>query len=128
MNRLEDSYEYDFEKDHSHRCHGLVMVPATMGQPAAETHLPTPLDTLLWAVNHMDRAWFQSQPFRVGPSFKEEAGTEPAIASATPFSQPMERPPEPVEDSKVAVLNSAQVRPGPTPMLTRRSRHDKRNW
>ena len=107
---------------------GLVMVPATMGQPAAETHLPPPPDPLLWAVNHMDRAWFQAQPFRVGPFFKEEAGAEPAITSASPFSQPMDWPPKPVEESKVAVLNSAQMRPGPAPMQARRSRHDRRNW
>ena len=109
-------------------CTGLFMVPATMGQPAAEMHLPTPPDPLLWAVNHMDRAWFQAQPFRVGPSFKEEAGTEPAIASASPFSQPMEWPPKPVEESKVAVLNSAQMRPRPALIPTRRGRHDRRNW
>jgi hypothetical protein len=106
-------------------CTGLFMVPATMGQPAVGTHLQAPLDPLLWVVNRMDRAWFQTRPTRVGLYFKEEAGAEPAITSVAPFTQPLEWPPKPVEETKVALLDSAQIRPAPA--LTRRSRHDRRS-
>jgi hypothetical protein len=107
-------------------CTGLFMVPATMGQPAVETHLQTPPDPLQWVVNRMDRAWFQTQPTRVDPFLKAKAGAEPAITSVSPLSQPMEWPPKPVDESKVAVLNSVQTRLWPPRVLMRCNRDAKR--
>jgi hypothetical protein len=106
------------------------MVPVTIDlrQEAslADAHLFTTAEPSLVAANRTERVCFDSRPPMDDLPRSAEGVPEPVVKSAPPFSVPVEWPPHPADEFRVAALSSVEPRISPPSVLTRDSRDPRR--